>query len=142
MENLVGSYLLPGKCHLVITAPKKRILKKDDFRDGGSRLTEMFHIILMAKGRPPAGASASSPREGSLGPSLEEAGPGSLPPPGSGATQAWRPHRRRHCSPCQWTALPDTPPAGNPASARVSSGSGSSLFFWVKTACEENEQAL
>ena len=70
MENLAGSYLLPGKkCHLVITAPKKRILKKDDFRDGGPALTEMFHIILMAKGKAGArGAGASSPRGRISGP--------------------------------------------------------------------------
>lgn len=37
--------------------------------------------------------------------------------------------------PDQILLQPETLPASG------ASGSGSSLFFWVKTACEENEQA-
>ena len=61
MENLAGSYLLPGKkCRLVTTPPppnKKGILKKDDFRDGRphSYRDVPHHLDGQGEGRGPWG---------------------------------------------------------------------------------------
>ena len=110
----------------------------------GQALTEMFHIILMAKGKAGArGASTSSSPRGRI----------SGPFPG----RSW-PRRSASSRPrgstgmvASYTAalqpLPMDCPiryssSRKPCQRLVSSGSGSSLFLWVKIACEENEQAL
>lgn len=99
---------------------------------------EMFHIILLAKGKAGAqqGPSASSPRGRISGPFLEEAGPGSLPPPGSegntgiGGLRAALQPLPMDC-PIRYSSS-RKPHRG----VRVSSGSGAACFSgWL--ACEE-----
>lgn len=121
-----------------IRSTKIGILRNAYVTDERPLLTEMFHIILMAKGK--AGArgarSSSSPRGVISGPL-----PGRSPVLFA-TSRFWGNTGTVASYTAALQPLPMDCPiryssSRKPCQRLVSNGSGSSLFFWVKIACEE-----